>query len=104
VVALPLAVEAARKLQSEDKVRLLTAFLAALALCVLLLLIVWACARLARRYMNSPPETVSTPLPEDEWRLKPLGGPPLDEPDGPAAETEDKGGGETGQARGGQDS
>ena len=65
--------EAARVLERSDKARLLTAFLATLALSTFLLLVVWACARITRRYMNPDAEPVSTPLPEeDAWRLKPL--------------------------------
>lgn len=66
-----LLAEAARQLERSDKARLLGAFLATLALGALLLLMVWALARAARRYMNQRPEPVSTPLPEqDLWRMK----------------------------------
>lgn len=69
-----LLAETARTLPREDKARLLIAFLATLALSALLLLVVWACARLTRRYMNPESKPVSTPLPDSPWPAQRDGG------------------------------
>ena len=67
-----LAVEPVRELGKHDKARLLIAFLAALILCMLLLFLIWLMARIVRRHMNQPLPQVSTPLPEDHWKMQPL--------------------------------
>ena len=90
-------------LDSGEKARLLGAFLGALALCVLLMLIVWLGARATRRYMNSPSDPVSTPAPQDEWSMKPMGGgDELESPDADAGNDpgDDSGGDKQGRANG----